>query len=867
MDFLKNVSIREKLNRIVMLTTSVALLLAALGFFLYDLLAFRNTEVHELASVADIIGANSTASLQFQDTATGRETLETLSIDPRVVSAALYTLEGKIFVSYNRDRNQKVAPPDRPRETGNFFEKGQILIFRPILLNGKKIGTIFIHSDLQNLYDRLQQYGIIVFMVLVISLLGAFLLSSQLQKAISSPILNLAHLANRVSTERNYALRAVNESQDEIGDLVIQFNDMLSQIQDRDIALQEAYDALEGKVRERTLDLEKEIQIRRKSESALRESEERLRSILDHATAVVYMKDIDLRYVLVNRQFEKVFGLSNEQVRGKTDSEIFSKDLADRRIDRDRRVLESGQPLEVEEQLQVGNKTETYISIKFPLRDSHGKIYAVCGLDTNITDRKNFEMELQNAKIEAESANSAKTTFIANMSHEIRTPLNAIMGYSQILRRDPTLSPEHYKALERIDTSGKNLLSIINDILDISKIEAGRMELRPINFNMNRVIEDINTLFKLKCEEKDLILEATPLPEDRCQLYGDEEKIRQVLINLLANAVKFTDSGTIALNIISETNDQWRFEVKDSGKGISPEAQKTIFEPFKQDAEGIKKGGTGLGLAISRRQVLLMGSELYVDSKLNDGSCFYFTLRLPAAKEKPESVEKEGGKGKEVLRLSDDHPVKALVADDNPDNRAVLAHLLKNIGVHVIEAENGLIALEKVRKHSPDIIFMDIRMPVMDGRQAIHEIISEFGQDRYKIVTISASAMQHDREEYLALGSHEVVLKPFRAEEVFECLKNLLNVEFVYSEASPLSAEPQVSHDMDYSQIHIPEAIHQSLKEAAELHYVTRIRQSLPLLVQSGEEGKKLADNLNLYLKNYDMKKILTILNQVNSKG
>jgi len=197
----------------------------------------------------------------------------------------------------------------------------------------------------------------------------------------------------------------------------------------------------------------------------------------------------------------------------------------------------------------------------------------------------------------------------------------------------------------------------------------------------------------------------------------------------------------------------------------------------------------------------------------------------------------------------------------------VLAHLLKNIGVHVIEAENGLIALEKVRKHSPDIIFMDIRMPVMDGRQAIHEIISEFGQDRYKIVTISASAMQHDREEYLALGSHEVVLKPFRAEEVFECLKNLLNVEFVYSEASPLSAEPQVSHDMDYSQIHIPEAIHQSLKEAAELHYVTRIRQSLPLLVQSGEEGKKLADNLNLYLKNYDMKKILTILNQVNSKG
>jgi len=864
MDFLKNVSIREKLNRIVMLTTSVALLLAALGFFLYDLLAFRHTEARELSSVADIIGANSTASLQFQDAATGRETLQTLSIDPRVVSAGLYTLEGKVFVSYYRDRDQRATLPDHPRVAGNFFEKGQILIFRPILLDGKKIGTIFIQSDVQNLYDRLQQYGIITFMVLVISLLGAFLLSSQLQKAISSPLLHLAHLANRVSTERNYALRAINESQDEIGDLVIQFNDMLSQIQDRDIALQEAHDALEGKVRERTFDLEKEIQIRRKSEGAHRESEERLRSILDHATAVVYLKDIDLRYVLVNRQFEKVFGLSYEQVRGKIDSEIFSNDLAERRVDHDRIVLHSGQPLEVEEQLQVGNKTETFISIKFPLRDSHGKIYAVCGFDTNITDRKNFEIELQNAKIEAESANTAKTAFIANMSHEIRTPLNAIMGYSQILRRDTTLTPEQNRALERIDTSGKNLLAIINDILDISKIEAGRMELRLVDFNMNGVIEDMNTLFKLKCEEKGLILEATSLPEDRCQLYGDEEKIRQVLINLLSNAVKFTDSGTIALNIIPAQYDQYLFEVKDSGKGISPEAQTTIFEPFKQDAEGIKKGGTGLGLAISRKQVLLMGSDLHVDSKLNQGSNFHFKLNLPAAKESQEYLKKDG---RQVLRLSDNHPVKALVADDNPDNRAVLTHLLKSIGVHVIEAKNGVMALDKAREHLPDIIFMDIRMPIMDGRQAIHEIISEFGRNRFKIVIITASAMQHDQEQFLALGSHAVVLKPFRVEEVFESLENLLDVEFVYSEASQLNAEPQVSHDLDYSQIHIPEAIYQSLKEAAELHYVTRIRQSLPLLVQSGEGGKKLADNLNLYLKNYDMKKILTILDQVNSEG
>jgi len=221
MNLLKNGSIRDKLNRIIMLTTSVALLSAALGFCLYDLLTFRNTEARELTSVADIIGANSTAALQFQDPAFGRETLETLRIDPRIVSAGLYTHEDKIFVSYYRDRNNKIILPPQPRKEGTYFEQGQILIFRDILLNKNNIGTIFIHSDLQNFYERLQQYGIIVSIVLVVSLLGAFLLSSKLQKTISSPILHLSTLANRVSTEKNYALRAVSESQDELENSLI----------------------------------------------------------------------------------------------------------------------------------------------------------------------------------------------------------------------------------------------------------------------------------------------------------------------------------------------------------------------------------------------------------------------------------------------------------------------------------------------------------------------------------------------------------------------------------------------------------------------------------------------------------------------
>ena len=493
-----------------------------------------------------------------------------------------------------------------------------------------------------------------------------------------------------------------------------QFNDMLSQIQVRDIALQEAHDELEGKVRERTADLEKEILTRRKSENAFRESEERLRNILDHSTAVVYMKNIELKYVMVNHQFEKLFSLSNEEVQGKMDQEIFSNELAVQLTARDRIVLDSGRLYEVEEQFTVSGKTETYLSVKFPLRNSEGKIYAICGLATNITERKNFEMELQQAKILAESANSAKSAFIANMSHEIRTPLNAIMGYAQILKRDTALTSEHYKALERIDASGTNLLSLINDILDISKIEAGHMELHPVNFNLNRVIEDMTTLFNLKCEEKGLALETSPLPDKVSRVYGDEEKIRQVLINLLANAVKFTDSGQVTLNIVPGKHNEFLFEVIDTGKGISQEAQKTIFDPFKQDEEGLLKGGTGLGLTICRKQTLLMGADLFVTSEVGKGSRFYFKLRLPPAKGKLESEKKSD---REVFRISDKYHVKALVADDNPDNRAVLTHLLKSVGVHVIEAENGLAALEKAREHLPDIIFMDIRMPVLAAKR------------------------------------------------------------------------------------------------------------------------------------------------------
>jgi len=608
------------------------------------------------------------------------------------------------------------------------------------------------------------------------------------------------------------------------------------------------------------------------TEERLRQSEERFRSLFEHMTEGVAIHELiydeqgrpqDYRILGVNPMYEVHTGLGRETAVGQKASELYRTGTPPF-FDIYSRVAISRQPEEVEIFFEPLGK-HFHISVFSPQPDQFVTVFE------DITKRKQAYEELQKAKEAAESANRAKSAFLANMSHELRTPLNAILGFSELMRRDPNISPQQARNLETIGRSGEYLLSLINDVLEFSKIEAGRIVMQKEDFDLHRLLLGLREMFGLRARQKGIALDFTAAPEVPKCICADQNKLRQILINLLGNAVKFTESGKVGLSVTSRTamrgdaDDRiLRFKVTDTGCGISEQEQGRIFEAFYQsDAHRSLQQGTGLGLPISLKFATLMGGTLAVDSEVGKGTCFTFEIRLePAARLYTDSRRLR----RRVVSVAAGQPVfRLLVAEDNENNRILLTTLLRSVGFEVREARNGREAVEIWRQWHPHLIWMDMRMPIMDGYEATAAIRAEMQRTptgpKTKIIAITASVFEEDRLKVIESGCSDFVRKPFREWEILEIMRRHLGVGYVFE----AEHEPNSSCRSDdsgggspiLSPAAVPEELLSRLRESTELSDASLIEQAIK---EISFHDRQLADALFQLAENFAYDKILELM-------
>jgi signal transduction histidine kinase/ActR/RegA family two-component response regulator len=653
-----SLSLRAKLLAVILATTLVALAVALCAMIAYDLRLFQSKSVAELETQAELLGKTTAPALQFDDPKVAQENLQLLRFRPEIQAAAIYDARGAMFAKYAASPRQDRFPK-LPEANGARTEGRALVLFHRIEDQGQILGTVYLRADFE-LYGRILSYAGIAALVAMVAMLVALLTSARMQNVITRPILAIADIARHVVTTRDYSVRALKTTADEVGALAEAFNDMLDEIQKRE------------------LDLEHEVAERRRSEQEI---------------------------ARLNAELE-------DRVRERT------------------------------AQLEASNR------------------------------------ELAQARKEAERANEAKSEFLSSMSHELRTPLNAILGFGQILASETLQQTAAQKKefLNHILKAGRHLLALINEILDLARIESGAVSLSLEPASIGELMLECRQLTEPMAGQRGIRMVFPP--ESQICVIADRTRLKQVLLNLLSNAIKYNrEGGAVVVGYESVDSQRVRVSVQDTGPGLRPEQVQALFQPFNRlGQESGPVEGTGIGLVVTKKLVELMGGTIGVASTVGAGSVFFIELKSA----EPVSAA-DRGLSEELESVSEDTNEAAIPAllyvEDNPANLTLVEEIVRfRSGLRLLSAPDARLGIELARAHRPRVILMDLHLPGMSGDDALKILRDDRRTAHIPVIAITAHAMPRDVAKGLAAGYFRYLTKPLLLDAFAEAIDSALAV-------------------------------------------------------------------------------------------
>ncbi len=735
MNFFKTLSLKTKIIVFSLLVTFITIFVGIIINFVADIGHLKSNLKNNNSDKIQLVSEYFILPIQYNYKDKAVDNLKMLTSIESIKSAYIFDVQGNIFASHSVDSlNNKI--PDFVSYSYSYFDNNTLFMYEPIIYKGIKYGTIFIEVN-TNLYDEVVILIIKNLIILVLMALLSLFLANKFEKYISKPIIHLAETTRLISENSNFNIKIEKQSNDEIGLLYDEFNNLLEIIKSKNNQ-------------------------RDKTELALKESESQSRFVFQNIPIGLVICSFNDDIIIDANPFCcKIYGysyhefikLSLNDILGEKSNELFS--VA-------KQMLRTGEHFTGISNIK-NNKNEN-IFIEFNCSSFFYKgTENVLIMVEDITNKKKINDELIEAKYKAEESDKLKTAFLANMSHEIRTPINGILGYSELLKQQNLDNIKKDNYLNIISNSIKQLLVIIDDIIDISKIESNQIKLVNDKCNLRSLLNYVFNIISTEINNKnksEIIIKLNPIdPEIAEFIIIDEVRLKQVLVNLLNNALKFTDKGIIEFGCDKLKNSNYlKFYVKDNGIGISEENIKIIFDRFRQADEDLTRnyGGTGLGLSISKNIVNLLNGEMWVDSKLGEGSTFYFTL--------PYNVSHNTEKTEEKPEENIDNETKdwgnksILITEDDDTNFSLIYEILYDSKINIIRAKNGKEALEIFNENKFNLVLMDVQIPLINGLDVIKEIRKT---DKITpIIALSAHALVEDAQKAKNAGANDYITKP-----------------------------------------------------------------------------------------------------------